>query len=406
MANRLYVLFILVIAVLQFGCSYNTKNVEAFDNPDAESAKYPYLYTTNNTLFMSWISSDESTSALKYSRYSDNGWNSPKIIARDSSWFVNWADFPSIIANNNGPMAAHWLNKKPGGTYAYNINISMLDSSGSWSEPLIPHTDGTATEHGFVSMIPWDHNTILAVWLDGRRSANRSPDDYYDISKAMTLRGALITTNGEIKHTFLIDDSVCDCCQTSLAKTDNGAVVAYRNRTANEIRDIYVSRFDGDSWSEPTAVHQDGWKIGACPVNGPKLAAAGPNVLLAWHTGAGEKPTAKAAISTDYGTTFNKPIRLSNAASLGRVDAVIHNGKGYVSWMEKNPNNDKLANLQLASFGMQDSTFRVQTIDMLNSARKTGFPQMELLEHHLIFAWTTVDTTKTSIRTKRLALPE
>ena len=33
-----------------------------------------------------------------------------------------------------------------------------------------------------------------------------------------------------------------------------------------------------------TAVYNDGWKIAACPVNGPAVAANGKRVALAWFT--------------------------------------------------------------------------------------------------------------------------
>lgn len=394
---------IVVFSAILIGCTNNANNIESVNNPTAQSAKYPYLHAAGESLYMSWISSSDSANTLSYSRYADNSWSDPVIIARDSGWFVNWADFPSITATKSGPLAAHWLNKKPGGTYAYDVNIATFGTNTEWGAPLIPHEDGTATEHGFVSMISWDENTILAVWLDGRRSANRAPDEYYDISQAMTLRGALISRNGEVEQSFLIDESVCDCCQTSLVKTDDGAVVAYRNRTDQEIRDIYTSRFDGTSWSSPKTVHRDSWKIGACPVNGPKLAAADSTVLVAWHTGANDKPTAKAAVSMNNGISFDKPIKLNSKESLGRVDAAIHHGSAYVSWMEKDSTHNEVANLQLTSFGIQDNRVQTRTVGQLSSSRKTGFPQMELVGSDLFFAWTTVDSSGTSITTKRLA---
>lgn len=383
-----------------FGCSNRDQQMEVLDNPAQSGSKYPYLSKTGNTVYMSWISGNGgNTHTLNYARFVDGDWSPVQSIARDSSWFVNWADFPSITANTDGLMATHWLNKMAGGPYAYDVNVAISKSSNRWSSPITPHRDSTATEHGFASIVPWDKNTFLAVWLDGRRTAGRSEDEYYNINKAMTLRGALISADGEIKKSFLIDDSVCDCCQTSLVKTEDGALVAYRNRTDEEIRDIYLSRFDGNNWTEPQAVFNDNWKIGACPVNGPKLAAEGSTVLLAWHTGADDDPTAKAAVSADGGTQFTDPIVLSKSTSLGRVDAALHNGKAYVSWLEKDPKNQEEANLQLAAFSAKTPAKRTLTIDQINSSRKTGFPQMEVVGDKLIFAWTEVDSTSSKIKT-------
>lgn len=250
-------------------------------------------------------------------------------------------------------------------------------------------------------MIPWNEHSFLAVWLDGRQTDGRSDEEYYNIEYAMTLRGAIISRNGDIEKRFLIDDSVCDCCQTSLMKTKNGAVVAYRNRTDEEIRDIYTSRFNGSSWSEPAPVYNDNWKIGACPVNGPKLAADDSMVIVAWHTGANSQPAAKYAYSTDIGKSFSDPQVLNDEISLGRVDAEIVNGISYLSWMEKEDNKTVL---KVASFDQEKQLEEPQTIATLNESRKTGFPQMELLKDELIFAWTQHDSSGTDIITRKMPI--
>ena len=40
----------------------------------------------------------------------------------------------------------------------------------------------------------------------------------------------------------VLDARACDCCQTDAAMTSAGPVVVYRNRTEEEIRDIYIAR--------------------------------------------------------------------------------------------------------------------------------------------------------------------
>jgi len=395
-------ILVLVLAVVLMGCKATPETATEISNPTTENSVYPYLYSTGEQLYMSWITKNETEiHSLNYASYSNDQWSSTKTVATDSTWFINWADFPSIIADKNGPLAAHWLNKKPGGPYAYDVNISTVDKSGNWSQALVPHNDETPTEHGFVSMIPWNDETFLAVWLDGRRTDGRSDEDYYKLDYAMTLRGAIISREGAIKQRFLIDDAVCDCCPTSLVKTSNGAVVAYRDRTDNEIRDIYTSRFNGEKWTNPEAVYQDGWKIGACPVNGPKLAAQDSLVSIAWHTGAHDNPTAKYAYSVDNGTTFSRPVTLNNSTSLGRVDAEIYKGISYLSWIEKGNNQ---AMLKMASFDGDKRINQSKTVATLNESRKTGFPQMEAINGQLIFAWTQPDSTRTKVVTKKMPL--
>ena len=110
-----------------------------------------------------------------------------------------------------------------------------------------------------------------------------------------------------------IDLRVCECCPTSAAVTADGPIVAYRNRSDDETRDIYVSRLENGAWTEPRAVHADGWKINACPVNGPMLSARGRDVAIAWFTARDDQPRTFVAFSQDAGRTFGAPIRLDEA---------------------------------------------------------------------------------------------
>ncbi|PAU93881.1 hypothetical protein CK503_09415 [Aliifodinibius salipaludis] len=400
--NNSKLFLIIVLTVIFMGCNSSPETTMQFSNPAAQNSIYPYLHSTGEQLYMSWITNNsDQTHSLNYASYSNDEWSAQETIATDSTWFVNWADFPSIIADDGGPIAAHWLNKKPGGPYAYDVNISTADESGNWGKEIIPHNDDTPTEHGFASMVPWDDNSFLVVWLDGRQTDGRSDEDYYNLDYAMTLRGALIDRDGNIQQRFLIDDSVCDCCPTSLVKTSDGAVVAYRNRTDNEIRDIYTSRFNGEEWTNPQAVYDDGWEIGACPVNGPMLAAQDSLVTIAWHTGANDSPTAKYAYSGDSGMTFSKPVTLNDTTSLGRVGAEMSKGVSYLSWLEKGKDT---ALLKVASFDGDKQLNQSKTVAELNESRRTGFPQMERMGNDLIFAWTQSDSMGTKIVTKKWSL--
>jgi hypothetical protein len=86
----------------------------------------------------------------------------------------------------------------------------------------------------------------------------------------MTLRGGLLTWDGTPRDLALLDPRICDCCQTGAAVTDEGVVAVYRGRTEGEIRDILAVRMVDGAWDTPAPIHDDGWEIGACPVNGPR----------------------------------------------------------------------------------------------------------------------------------------
>src|SRR6185503_19351813 len=131
------------------------------------------------------------------------------------------------------------------------------------------------------------------------------------------------------------DPRVCECCQTATAATSEGIVVAYRDRSPDEIRDIYVVRSQGDGWGQPSLVHRDGWKINGCPVNGPAISAQGLDVAVAWFTVQDEAGRALVAFSQDGGRSFGSPIRLDEAASAGRVQVVLlEDRSAAVTWIE------------------------------------------------------------------------
>lgn len=371
------------------------KRLIHLESPAHENSSTPRLFTDNTgSVFMSWIEEQDNLATLKYARFDGERWEQPLEITSDSTWFLNWADYPSIISLNGKPMAAHWLNKTTGGTYSYEVNISAFDNQ--WLEKITPHKDNTPTEHGFVSMAPATDSTFMAIWLDGRNTDGREHHEYSNLEKAMTLRGVLINKKSEILNKFLIDESVCDCCNTSLAKTDKGFIAAYRDRTSEEIRDISISRFEEEKWSEPKPVYSDNWKIAACPVNGPAIDALGSTVAVAWFTGVDGKPKVQLAISENAGELFKTPILLDDKSPIGRVDLSLDENTIWVSWLSPSGEN---AELKIKAFTLDGVELSSYSIPNLSKSRRLGFPHISVLNNELIVAYTDVMDEYPNVKT-------
>jgi hypothetical protein len=382
---KLQIYFTLVVCL---GVTISAQVRELPSPASANSGQPNLTVTANGRVYLSWIDRLEGGRvALRFASKEATGWSAPRTIAEGTNWFVNWADFPSMIVLPDGSLAAHWLAKSGAGTYAYDVHIARsFDGGRMWSKPFTPHRDGTQTEHGFVSLLPASKDSFTAIWLDGREMAGKTSDHNSDHGHGtMTLRAATIRRNNALEQEALLDARVCECCQTSAAMTSLGPVVVYRDRSEQEMRDISIVRLRNGQWSEPKTVFPDGWQINGCPVNGPAVAAFGKRVAVAWFTGASNKSQVKLAFSNDAGETFGAPVIIDDGNPAGRVDVLLMpDGSAVVSWLEKLANGGEVRIRQVKPEGLREAAI---TIAPAGTARSSGFPQMIRSGNSLIFAW-------------------
>jgi len=376
--NHRFFAIVLSASLLAAACSgADVGRIHESETLAASGSGEPNLATgADGGLYLSWIEPDGEGHALRFATWQGDGWSAPATVARGEEWFVNWADFPSLAAAADGTLAAHWLVRDAEEKYAYGVRLSVSSDGGrNWSEPVIAHRDATPTEHGFASIVPRREGGFHVVWLDGRNTA------------AMSLRHAVLSSDGTVGPDSVIDDRVCECCSTDAVLAPDGSlVVVYRGRSADEIRDIRLSRLDEGGWSPPLRVHADNWRIAACPVNGPALAADDQKIAIAWFTVAGGEPRVLAAFSDDSGRGFGVPLRLDGGDPLGRVDVVLDDdGSAIVSWLEKAGGRARIRLRRVRSDGSVDAAFDAVTT---GAARSSGFPRIARHEGRLFLAWT------------------
>ena len=365
--------------------------IRASNSPSDGDSREPELTTTaDGRIILSWVERiGDKRYALRTASFNGKEWSGSRTVAAGENWFVNWADFPSVVALSDGALAAHWLVKSGTSTYAYNVNIARSSDGGkSWSKPVIPHLDKTQTEHGFVSLIPLSDGRVGAVWLDGRNMKDTGDD--HDESKplpvSMTLRYAAIDAKGSISDEAQLDERVCECCQTSAVLTSDGVIAVYRDRSQSEVRDIYFVRQSKGGWQSPQPVHADNWHINGCPVNGPSIAADGGRVAVAWFTGVNDAPRVKVAFSKDAGATFGTPIQVEEATAVGRVDTLLlPDGSALVCWMAGTVESGEIKVRRVLPDGNLGPTSVIAKTDL---SRSSGFPRMALLGNEVHFAWT------------------
>jgi hypothetical protein len=364
--------------------------VVALSSPADPGSGQPHLALDHGGgLLLSWQAVDGEVASLNYSRFKDGAWSAPVKVAQGDNWFVNWADFPAVQPMPGGALAAHWLVRHGQASYAYDVWMNLSRDGLRWRRPFITHQDGTATEHGFVSLFSWQGHAG-AVWLDGRQTAGGGHEHSEHDAGGMTLRYGLFDSHGKAVREGLVDELVCDCCQTDVALSGDALVLAYRDRDPQELRDVSVRRYDGSNWSAPVAVDDQPWTLSGCPVNGPAITANGENVAVAWYTGAAGTGQVKAAVSRDGGRSFGAPVMVDADSALGRVDIAWLDGDDLaVSWMDKAEGDAELKVMRLKG-GLEPGEPLVVT--RMSSARRSGFPQMVMLQDQLVFAWTDLGT--------------
>ena len=364
-----------------------------------KSNAQPSLVSNNGLLSLTWISSDEDMNAkLNFRQFKDGDWLNPMTLAVGSDWFVNWADFPTHAISGDQVLTSY-LKKSAGGSYTYDVFLSLHNLSGEKvKEDFILNTDGFKAEHGFVSIVAKDDEGFLITWLDGRNTVENDANGNH---KPMTIRFAEVTNNGDIINENELDASVCDCCQTSITNTDKGPLVVYRNRSEKEVRDIYVTRNIDDKWETPAAVHNDGWVIYGCPVNGPKVVSNSNNIAVSWFTVYDGKPRVNLSFSKSYGASFDSPIQINDNNAIGRVDVLYLNDREVlVSYMEDD-NFDTYLRLKKVSIDGQVS--KPITISKIDSGRNTGVPQLEILNDEIFVVWTVFENENNQLKTVKLS---
>lgn len=400
--TRVFYVFLVTATILSCNDSDESKaalsvQVKQMSSPASDSCAEPFLFTDKNDMtYLSWIEKKGKQSTLYFSTLSDDKWSKPQQIASGKNWFVNWADYPVIASDGAKNLLAHFLEKSDTGKFTYDVKIvSSNDSGKTWSQSKILNEDNVKAEHGFVSIVPYSDGFFTA-WLDGRKTAIEGDEGGHGHNGEMTLRGAVMDNKSNKTNEWELDSRICDCCQTSVAITDNGPVTVYRDRSDDEIRDMSIVRYINGQWSVPKTIHSDNWQIKGCPVNGPSISAIGNNLAVAWFSMQDKKGVVKVIFSRDGGETFGTPIRVDEGNTIGRVDIeMIDTAMAVMSWME----GGSIKAAKVHTNGTKENSILIASS---SDKRSSGFPQMTRSGNKVIFAWT--DDKEKTIKVASISL--
>ena len=385
---RTRVSLVVTMAVLAIGCGQASLEPEVgepaglawreIDPPSAPGSFAPGLTTDGGEALLTWwerleAPQGERRHRLMFARF-DERWSESSVVAEGIDFFANWADFPSAIREPRGSLLVFWLAKTASPTFSYSIFLARSHDDGTTWEPLGKlNDDDTDTEHGFVSMVV-ERDAVRAYWLDGRLMADEGP---------MTVRSARIAET--VEPSELLDDRVCECCPTDAVVTTEGSMVVFRDRAADETRDIGAVSFRQGAWTDSAPVTRDGWRLPGCPVNGPAVDFEHGNTALAWFTAAESQPRVAAAFRAGLDGGFGEPILVDGARPLGRVGLVLEDsGAAVVSWLAL---VEKEAELRLRRVTPAGALGEAFVVGRTSAARASGMPQLERLGDELLVVW-------------------
>jgi hypothetical protein len=359
-------------------------SIQPLGTPAGTASSEPQLTSSSRGVLLSWLEHAGPTVTLKFAERTTSGWTRPTTVASGDDWFVSYADPPAVLRLSDGTLVAQWLQQTDPRLEAMDLRLSYSRDDGrSWARPFTPHHDGTRTQHAFASLFELPDRALGLVWLDGRESLIETEDP---AGGSMTMRYAAYDAAWTQTADAAIDHRVCECCSTAVATTADGAITAYRDRSAGEIRDISVSRLEGATWSAGIPVHHDNWKTYSCPVNGPALTARGRDTAVAWFTAVNDEGHAHAAFSSDAGRTWGAPIRLDDATALGRVDIeMLDDGSAVATWIEFAGGRAQLRMRRVEASGARSAPLSIAGVA---EGTTSGIPRLARMGNELVFAWT------------------
>ncbi|MEO7273657.1 MAG: sialidase family protein, partial [Vicinamibacterales bacterium] len=165
---------------------------------------------------------------------------------------------------------------------------------------VVPGSDA-AGSRGWQSAAADNKGVVHALWLDhrglvppagaagththGLSSASGASSDGVAMAEKSALYASVV---GRADSVRTITNSVCYCCKTAMVSAADGSLyVAWRHVFPGGIRDIAaaVSKDGGLTFSAPAKVSNDGWKLNACPDDGPAMAIdKGGRLHVVWPT--------------------------------------------------------------------------------------------------------------------------
>jgi hypothetical protein len=354
--------------------------IQATPNPAGpDSLQANWSVAADGSPLLSWVEkSKDGFNTLRYAIHHGSGWTEARTIAAHRHFFHHPAELPEVIALSGGPLLAHWVELPKEGSEAEFLYVSASADGVRWTTPRVAHKDTSLVQHGLGSMVASGPREGSLIWLQALKGEDGP----------VSLMRTVISAEGAIVKEESLDSDVCACCPTSVVRTAHGLLIAYRDHTPDNIRDISTIRFENGKWTASKNIYPDKWQLDACPINAASAAAKGDNVAVSWYTAAptktGDKARVEIAFSSDDGATFGKPSVVSTGQAYGYTSAVPDEAGGaFVSWVERGGGAARVLVRHVTSAGVAGPVLQVAQ----GERESLGYPRMVRAGAETWIAW-------------------
>ena len=316
MKNIFYLL--IFWSLLMCSCMSSTKPVEVQASAaaivDAIPGTCPYLTKDNNgNVVLSWVRTFNDTSAVFcYAVSKDGGktFPAPVVIPSSKNVHPHSENMPKVIFKPSGEIIALWgaANPNPINKYSGFVYYAQsFDNGKTWSDARPLVADTTSYDQRYFDVALLKNGEAAIIWLDNRKQTTAEGSALYYAS-----------TDGKkgFQNEKLISEGCCQCCRTDLfVDSKNDIHVLYRG-IIGSVRDMVhaVSTDGGSSFSKPKRISNDNWVLKGCPHTGPAMSENEEGLQFAWYTGGAKKGS--------YYTSSN-----NNGNSFAGEDSISHAGR-------------------------------------------------------------------------------
>ncbi len=383
-----YFTLLLLVAAALPGFSQSLR-MEAAPNPSGKGSIQPnWSVAADGSPVLSWVEPSANGSlALRFAVRHGAQWSEAHTIASERHFFRHPAELPEVLEIKPGVWMAHWVEQPNPASDEEDVYVSSSTDGVKWTAPSMAHQDHSPVEHGLASMAASGPDEVSLIWLEALHGED---------SPTYMMRTILNASGKEVREEK-IEGDVCACCPTTIVKTAKGLLIAYRDHTPEDIRDIAVVRYENGKWTPSKILNADKWKLNACPTNAAAVAAKGDRVAISWYTSAQNMPRVQIAFSGDSGATFGKPTLISTGHAYGYTAVALEDdGSAIASWLEQGQGGTRVLARQITAAGAASPV-----IEVAKGGRSAlGYPRIVHTAGGTLIAWDDPKQVQTARLTK------